>query len=218
MKQKISRRTLAQSTLWSFPVIITSSTIPAYAASHLDYYWGESQNQTLIKSGTSTTVDIYTTDPVSPEVAGFSIGYESGQATDTTATLQKLEYYFMVPNALVSSGNPQMYGSTATYWTAPTKVTASTLQVSTGSGTYKTVSTSGYTLYKMTFKGITTNPVVVEAKTTTWPESTIDISVFGASSATQFTVYTGYSVSFTTANGYTKTNSTTIQEFVIRVS
>ncbi|MDT0189561.1 hypothetical protein ACIP5Z_07195 [Rothia terrae] len=215
MTSPISRRNLARGMVWSAPVVIASVRVPAFAASvNPEYLWYDSQSHEFVpKGGSIKDLYVYTTDPVDENPAGFSISYKPGMGEDTTATLQRLDYYVMVPTRFSNDGIPATYGSTSTYWTPLTKVTAATLAVDNGAGGTTSISTTGYNVYKTSFKGVMTNPVVGIDGRTTWPGTTVDLGFFGFTKATTGSYYAGYVTSFTTANGFTMTDSNGIEKY-----
>lgn len=214
MTSPISRRDLTKGMTWSAPVVVASTAVPAYAASTDPvYHWYDSQNDELVKNGGKVTdLYIFTTEPAGGMPAGFSVGYNPGEAVDTTATLQRLEYYIMVPTQFDNDAAPATYGTTSTNWSPLTRVNDATLTLGDGSS----VSTTGYHLYKMTFIGpTTTNNVVVKAATTTWPGTTVDTGFFGFTSSTSATYYAGYIASYTTENGFSEVDSNGIARYTV---
>lgn len=204
MNNHLSRRTLTKSAAWAAPVVLASSAVPAYAASQNPQYYG-AQSRSIDPQYPDRScyiyTDVWTTRAVGQEPAGFSLGYEPGEAVDTTATLTSLEFWVAIPQNMADSVT--IYSPTSQYWTQTSRTTITEIEHYTN-GTFSTDSVSSYYLYKFTFSGPKTNQVRYSGDTTTWPNSTIDLRFHGNSCAydtTVPTIYSGYVANYTTENG-----------------
>lgn len=210
MNSAFSRRTALKGAAWSGAATLAISAPAAHAVSDHAYYNASSQNGRLaLNSDGNRVLNLFTDLPVAPEPAGFSVGYESGQAVDATAQLARLDYYFAVPAECVSVQEPQLLDDCTESWTAPRLVEET---VTTAQGA--TPDLTGYRLYVTSFTGPSTNPVLLDTATATWPGSEISLSMVGRS-AEEVTLYAGYVTSFTTDSGFTRDNATLVQQLTV---
>lgn len=198
MTQQISRRSVAAGAAWGIPAIVATAAAPALAASTtpLQYYTAKSVSGNYSHTScTLTNFNLTTTVPVGAEVAGFSIGYPTGAGADTTATLSSLSSYVAIPKGMVTDLALQPNSN----WT----MTGPTGETSIPGRGGATIDTTNYDVYKLTFSGPMTNPVVDETQTTTWPGSTYTLTgATGTECSGSETVYAGYYGDYSTANGY----------------
>lgn len=151
----LSRRTIAKGAVWSAPLVVASSAIPAYAASNLNGLYGRSSvfSGTGVDNTSTSTVQIRTDQSVSGNLPGFTLYYVPG-GEQTTATLTSLKYYFAVDKKYEVS-NFQITSGTSTWQlnglsSSPLKMNDGTMLSPTTYDIFEfefTGSKSGYTVY-----------------------------------------------------------------------
>lgn len=200
----INRRNLVKGAAWASPIILTSATIPAHAASaNYDYYISKSVSGNYTRTGCTITSFKYTTaTPVGIEAAGFSIGHLTDEtAANTTATLSNLTFTLAIPKGMASG---LTVNNSLWKLSGPTGATS----ITTKAGV---VSTTNMDVYVLTFTGVLKNTVTGESTTTTWPGTTFTLSAASGSFCySSATVYSGYSFNTgTLANGMVSWNNYT---------
>lgn len=203
MSTSLTRRQIAKGAAWAAPVVAATAAVPAYAASPApQYYIGKSVTANYIRTGcTINQFYLSTSVPVSPEVAGFSVGHIGNTTVgDTTATLSGLTFTFAVPRGMVN--NPTVDNPA---WTISGPAQQSTLTGRGGS----TFNTTNYDIYTLQFNGASTNPVVGENATQTWPGTAFTVTgTSGSYCYSSGTIYSGYNLrSMTLTNGRNQWNN-----------
>lgn len=207
----VSRRRVLGATVWSAPVVLSTVAVPAYAASKMTrseaYTYGMSYNYTARRTYSTsttynTTVQLQTTVGQDGQVAGLRIAHRDGITSDSTITLTRLDYYFMVPTSMGASV-VVADANTATNWSTPVRVPDAYLPLD--SYLNGPASTSGYALYKTSFLGDMSAPGVQISEASTWPGSTVKFTITGtraSSAGTSFNLYNGYIFSAATSDGH----------------
>lgn len=199
----ISRRALGRTVAWSAPAILATAAVPAYAASNLNGYYGDSS----VFSGYggwsaeygSYYADVTTSQPVGGNKPGFTIFYTSGGET-TVATLSSLKYYFVAPRGYVDD-DFQFLDGTGSTWRYNGKISTLTSR----NGTYLT--SSNYDIFEFEFTGPKTGyQVLADGTETTWQGSVLTVESGASQNLRGVGVYAGYVASYTLANGALRVN------------
>lgn len=197
----ISRRSFGRTAVWSAPVVVATTMVPAYAASSLNGFYGDSS----VFSGYGGLDDygyyaaITSGESVGGNKPGFTIFYTEG-GEQTLATLSSLKYYFAVPRNYVYGDFRFLRGTGAT-WRFNGKISTLTSR----NGTYLTSST--YDIFEFEFVGSKTGyQVLADGSETTWPGSILNVDTGASRSLRGVGVYAGYLASYTLANGALRKN------------
>ncbi|WP_346844600.1 hypothetical protein [uncultured Rothia sp.] len=189
----ITRRTLAKGAAWSAPVILASATIPAYAASKVEYKPTYSIGASYTYSGSVNTLKLGSNTRRSlPFPDGLGVRYETGASKTLEATLTALKVVYAFPKGWVT-GLKLTSGS----YSQPQKVV----------GAAYGISDRDYDIFEVVFaapaKGMTQPSTVAERQAFPGTAFTMEATSFGrVISAPTVPAYMGYVGAFTTADGF----------------
>lgn len=199
----ISRRSFGRTAVWSAPVVVATTMVPAYAASGLNGFYGDSS----VFSGyggwsnydASYYAEITSSRSVGGNKPGFTIFYTEG-GEQTLATLSSLKYYFAVPRNYVY-GDFRFLDGTGATWRFNGRISTLTSR----DGTYLTSST--HDIFEFEFVGSKTGyQVLADGSETTWPGSILTVDTGASRNLRGVGVYAGYLASYTLANGALQKN------------
>lgn len=153
-----TRRQLAKGAAWAAPAVLATAAVPAYAASQrnpsLDGLYGDtsfnySGGRTDTINGRCRTEIQFTSNNLYRDgrFSGFTIYYVP-DGEPTTATIDKLEYFFVVPTGLITTGEMVLIGESSQTWRADGLYSGTV-----GGFNGEQLSSSQFDIFKFTFTG-----------------------------------------------------------------
>lgn len=198
----ITRRALAKGATWSAPAIAATSVIPAYAASPKYTYFQTStwQATTSQDSNFRTVTNLTTNVQNGKERPHYTVSYVEGLGIDTTAHLDFLKFYVVIPKEL----DTQNFSlRTGVYWQLNKKIEDGSFSLNQDDGT--PINVQDKNVYEFVFSGPNSNQVVTERARASWPQTGFTATFYGNSyrgTDLNKKIYAGYKGSFKTDSGF----------------
>lgn len=207
MSNNISRRAVAKGAAWSVPVVMGTSVVPSYASSReLKYRFGQNSYVGYEDFDNCRTEFQVTTDVVRSAVAhwrGFAPTYFSGEAVDTRAHLEYVEFVVTFPKGMVPERSWTIHENSA--WSVKKEPWT---WVNLGDGGQADVSKMDVFVFR--FHGNMDGQVRRTTKTVSWLDSNFTATASNPNlcGRDRIQVYYGFAYKYTTDNGYTVKGTT----------
>lgn len=220
MSQSLTRRQVAKGAAWAAPAVVATAAVPAYAASpkpamnEIYFLEGSWQSEHHL-SGSTLTVEVSNSQGVSGQIPGFGISYVDGQATDTTATISSVEFFYAFPKGAL---DPSSFQVVSGNWTYEGVTGQSTIETSNGTnpdGSYAGTTShdaSNLDVFRFVWTGATSGPVAADSADLPWNGSDTLVAdangtVYDSSFYNTKGVYGGYIATYTIPGVGTQTSN-----------